>query len=153
MHYSVRAMPGVVQGLIPVVSLSYFSTKINLHHKEEVNQVANLETNYGCSSCLLPTKNWIPSTCNNFGKERTSSPVNFLSALPRGRWHFYFPFHLHRTSCEEPFPDPAKEHFDWKPGTSHVQENTIFFLFLFHIKDFSKQTVSLSLLEHCQGQG
>ena len=59
---------------------------------------------------------------------------------------FLFPFHLPRTSCEDPFPAPAKEQFDWKPGTSHDQENTIFFLFLFHIKDFSNHTVSLSLL-------
>ena len=136
----------MVQGLIPVVSLSYFSTKISLHHKEEVNQVVNPEINDGCSSCLLPTKkNWIPSTCD-FGKERASCPVNVLSALPRGRWHFYFPFHLHRTSCEELFPAPAKKHFDRKPGTSHIQENTIFFPLLFHTKDFSNHVVSLSLL-------
>lgn len=46
---------------------------------------------------------------------------------------FLCPFHFHRTSFVEPFPAPAREHFVWKPGKSHLQENAIFFSFLFHV--------------------
>lgn len=77
----------------------------------------------------------ITSLCHGFGKERT-----------RDRWCFYFPFHLQQTSFEERLPSCTNEHFDWKRGASHVQENTFFPTFLFHVKGFANHVVSLFLL-------
>lgn len=123
--------------LMPAVSLSCFSAKISLQHKEKVNWVVDAAASDGCSSCLLPAQtSWITSLCRGFGKERT-----------KGKWSFYyFPFHLQQTSFEERLPSRTNEHFDWKPGASHVQENTIFPTFLFHVKGFANRMVSLFLL-------
>lgn len=95
--------PDVVMVLMPAVSLSCFSAKISLQHKEKVNWVVDAAASDGCSSCLLPAQtSWITFLCRGFGKERT-----------KGKWSFYyFPFHLQQTSFEERLPSRTNEHFD-----------------------------------------
>lgn len=89
MYYSVRARLSVSQARCGTGSHSSCELQVLLYKA----QFTPWGRNDSRSSCLLPPKkSWIPSNCNDFGKERASPSVNFLSGLPKGRWHFFFPF-------------------------------------------------------------
>lgn len=144
MHYSVMAEPSVLQA-----GLQYRAPFQLLHKNQltpQVNQVVNLETNDGCSNCLLPTKkNSIPSTCSHFDKTRTSSPVNFLSALLRARGISAFPFSFAEQVVKTRFQLLQRGILTENLEQATFRKTHISF-------SFSNRTLSLSLLHWC-GQG
>lgn len=89
MYYSVRARLSVSQARCGTGSHSSCELQLLLYKTKFILW----RKNDSCSSCLLPAKKrWIPSTSNDFGKERASPSVNFLSGHPKGRWHFFVLF-------------------------------------------------------------